>query len=256
MTSFARNTVLLGVNIDHAATLRQSRYREEAATCGGFVEPDPVFVALLAEDAGADGITAHLREDRRHIQERDILRLRESLRTRLNLEMACEESIVEFALKVKPDSVCLVPEKRAEVSTEGGLDVAGQRQRIASIVERMRAAGIATSLFIDPAPEQVDAAAACGAPWVELHTGAFANAYYDAPRRDAELLRLCRAAEQAANLDLTVNAGHGINYVNIREVLTIPHLHELNIGHSILSRALLHGIGAAVREMKARLRGE
>jgi pyridoxine 5-phosphate synthase len=250
----ATRNILLGVNIDHAATLRQSRYRDAPATCGGFVEPDPVFVALLAEDAGADGITAHLREDRRHLQERDAQRLREAIRTRLNLEMACDETIVHFALQLRPDSVCLVPEKRAEVSTEGGLDVAGQRDRIASIVARMSAAGIATSLFIDPDPAQITAAAATGAPWVELHTGAFANAYYDAPRRDAELARLRRAAEQAVNLDLVVNAGHGINYVNIREVLTIPHLHELNIGHSILSRALLHGIGPAVREMKTHLR--
>ncbi|MDR2844510.1 MAG: pyridoxine 5'-phosphate synthase [Puniceicoccales bacterium] len=249
----AHTNILLGVNIDHAATLRQARYREADRTCGQFVEPDPVAIALAAEQAGADGITAHLREDRRHIQERDILRLRECIQTRLNLEMACDEAIVEFALKLRPDSVCLVPENRREVSTEGGLDVVALGKRVAGIVARMSDAGIVTSLFIDPEPAQIAAAAAARAPWVELHTGAFANACYEPARRDAELLRLCRAADQAAQLDLTVNAGHGINYVNIRQIVAIPHLHELNIGHSILSRALLHGIGDAVRAMKAHL---
>lgn len=252
----AFDPILLGVNIDHSATLRQARYREADRTCGQFVEPDPVTIALLAEQAGADGITVHLREDRRHIQERDVLRLREAMQTRLNFEMACDDSTVEFALKLRPASVCLVPEKRQEVSTEGGLDVVGQRKRITTIAEKMTAAGIQTSLFIDPDPAQIDAALATSAPWIELHTGAFANAYYDAPRREEEILRLRRAAEQAAQSGLTVNAGHGINYVNIREVLTIPHLHELNIGHSILSRALLYGIGEAVHTMKSRLRGE
>lgn len=247
--------VLLGVNIDHAATLRQARYREAGRTCGQFVEPDPVAVALLAEQAGADGITVHLREDRRHMQERDIVRLRECIQTRLNLEMACDESIVKFALGLRPDSVCIVPEKREEVSTEGGLDLVAQQGRIREIVARMNGAGIATSVFIAPDPAQIAAAAAVGAPWVELHTGAFANAYYDAPARAMELARLRRAAEHAAQLDLVVNAGHGINYVNIREVLALPHLHELNIGHAILARALLCGIDGAVREMRARLRG-
>jgi pyridoxine 5-phosphate synthase len=247
------NAILLGLNIDHAATLRQARYRETPRCAGQLVEPDPVFLAQLAEQAGADGITAHLREDRRHIQDADIRRLREVLQTRLNLEMSCDESIVALALATRPDSVCLVPENRREVSTEGGLDVAAQRQRIAGIVSRMSAAGIATSLFIDPEPAQVEAAAATGAPRVELHTGAFANACYAPPKRAAELLRLCRAAELAKNLDLTVNAGHGINYVNIREIVTIPHLHELNIGHSILSRAVYFGIAGAVREMKQKI---
>ncbi|MDR1498557.1 MAG: pyridoxine 5'-phosphate synthase [Puniceicoccales bacterium] len=252
----ARATVLLGVNIDHAATLRQARYRETPHTHGGFVEPDPVFVALLAEQAGADSITAHLREDRRHMRDDDLRRLRESIQTRLNLEMACHDAIARFALALRPDSVCLVPENRSEVTTEGGLDVVADFDRVSDIVARMSAAGIATSLFIDPNPEQVAAAAAARAQLVELHTGAFANAFYDNLRREAELLRLRRAAEQAANLDLAVNAGHGINYVNIRDVLTIPHLNELNIGHAILSRALLNGIGEAVSAMKARLRGE
>ncbi len=248
--------IFLGVNIDHAATLRQARYREMPRTCGQFIEPDPVELALLAERAGADGITVHLREDRRHIQERDVWRLRETIRTRLNLETACAPECIEFALKLVPESVCLVPEKRQEVSTEGGLDVAGQRETIKAIVARMTNAGIQTSLFIDPSPEQIDAAAAVGAPWIELHTGAFANAFYEPEKRDAELLRLRRAAEHAAQLGLTVNAGHGINYVNIAEVITIPHLHELNIGHSILSRALLTGIAEAVATMKLKMRGE
>ncbi|MDR2982818.1 MAG: pyridoxine 5'-phosphate synthase, partial [Puniceicoccales bacterium] len=204
--------------------------------------------------AGADGITIHLREDRRHIQERDVWRIRESIQTRMNLEMACELAIVELALKIRPDSVCLVPEKRQEVSTEGGLDIVAQRERIAELVARMTEAGIKTSLFIDPDAHQIETAAAIAAPWIELHTGAFANAYYDITRKDQELLRLRRAAEQASQLGLTVNAGHGINYVNIGEIMTVPHLHELNIGHSILSRSILHGIAEAVSTMKARMR--
>lgn len=245
--------VLLGVNIDHAATLRQARYRENNRSCGQFTEPDPVFVALLAEQAGADSITAHLREDRRHIQDADIRRLRESIQTRLNLEMACSEEIAKIALEVRPDSVCLVPENRREVSTEGGLDVAAQHERVADIVARMDDAGVLTSLFIDPDLGQIEAAARAGAPCVELHTGAFANAYYEPVRRAAELLRLCRAAEHAKNLDLIVNAGHGINYINIRDIMAVPHLFELNIGHSILSRAVLSGIPEAVREMKRKI---
>ena len=249
----SRKSVLLGVNIDHVATLRQARYREAGHTCGGFVEPDPVFLALLAEQAGADGITAHLREDRRHLQERDAWRLRESIQTRLNLEMACDENMVAFALELKPDSVCLVPENRREISTEGGLDVATQQASITSIVSRMNDAGIVASLFIDPDFAQIEAAAITRAPCIELHTGAFANAYPDRSSRKTELARLCRAAEHAKNLDLEVNAGHGINYVNIADVLTIPHLSELNIGHSILSRAMLHGITEAVQTMKVRM---
>jgi pyridoxine 5-phosphate synthase len=244
--------LFLGVNIDHCATVRQARYRQAPATVGGAVEPDPVALAVLAERAGADGITIHLREDRRHIQERDVWRTRETITTRLNLEMACTPWMIDFALKLKPDSVCLVPESREEITTEGGLDVVGQRERVRACVEAMTAAGISTSLFIDPDEAAIEASAAVKAPWVELHTGAYAHAYYG-PRRDAEFQRLRLGAVRAHDLGLTVNAGHGINYVNIAEVRTLPHLHELNIGHSIVSRALFTGIEEAVREMKARM---
>jgi pyridoxine 5-phosphate synthase len=244
--------LLLGVNIDHCATVRQARYRQAPATVGGAVEPDPVTLAVLAERAGADGITIHLREDRRHIQERDVWRTRETIATRLNLEMACTPWMIDFALKLKPDSVCLVPESREEITTEGGLDVVGQRERVRACVEAMSAAGIVTSLFIDPNDAAIEASAAVKAPWVELHTGAYANAYYG-DRRASEFQRLRLGAVRAHDLGLTVNAGHGINYVNIAEVRTLPHLHELNIGHSLISRALFTGIEEAVREMKVRM---
>ncbi|MBM3854819.1 MAG: pyridoxine 5'-phosphate synthase [Verrucomicrobia bacterium] len=244
--------ILLGVNIDHCATVRQARYREAGATCGGAIEPDPVAFALLAERAGADGITVHLREDARHIQERDVWRLRESIGTRLNLEMACTPAMTAFALRLKPDSVCLVPENRTEVTTEGGLDVIGNRERVRVCLEAMSAAAIKTSLFIDPDDPQIELSAKLGAPWVELHTGAYANAC-PTPRRSAELQRLRLGAVRAHDLGLVVNAGHGINYVNIAEVRTLPHLHELNIGHSIVSRALFTGVEEAVRELKRRM---
>ena len=244
--------LLLGVNIDHCATLRQARYRQAGATTGGNIEPDPVALALLCERAGAEGITVHLREDRRHIQDRDVLRLRESIVTRLNLEMACTTAMTEFALKLKPESVCLVPESREEITTEGGLDVVKYRDKVARVTDAMNEAGIKTSLFIDADEHQIALAAKLRAPWIELHTGAYANAYHG-PDRAAELKRLTVGAAQAHALGLVVNAGHGINYVNIPEVRTIPHLHELNIGHSIISRALFTGIEEAVREMKARM---
>jgi pyridoxine 5-phosphate synthase len=244
--------ILLGVNIDHCATVRQARYRQADTTVGGAVEPDPVTLAILSERAGADGITVHLREDRRHIQERDVWRLRESISTRLNLEMACTPAMIDFALKLKPDSVCLVPESREEVTTEGGLDVVSNRDRVKACVDAMNAAGIKTSLFIDPEEPQIELAARLLAPWIELHTGAYANAYYT-PRRASELKRLMVGATLAKDRGLVVNAGHGINYVNIPEVRTIPHLHELNIGHSIISRALFTGIEEAVREMRSRM---
>lgn len=244
--------ILLGVNIDHCATLRQARYREAGATTGGAVEPDPVTFALISERAGADGITVHLREDRRHIQERDVWRLRESIATRLNLEMACNPAMTEFALKLQPEFVCLVPESREEVTTEGGLDVVGNRDRVRACIEAMNGAGIKTSLFIDPDEPQIELSAKLGAPFVELHTGAYANACYT-PRRGAEFQRLRLGAVRAHDLGLVVNAGHGINYVNIAEVRTLPHLHELNIGHSIVSRGLFTGVEEAVREMKARM---
>jgi pyridoxine 5-phosphate synthase len=244
--------ILLGVNIDHCATVRQARYRQAAATAGGAIEPDPVAFALLAEQAGADGITVHLREDRRHIQERDVWRLRESIATRLNFEMSCTPAMVEFALHLKPESVCLVPESREEVTTEGGLDVVKNRDRVKACIDAMNAAGIATSLFIDPVAAQIELGAQLGAPWIELHTGAYANAYHGAGRA-AEFARLESGTRLGLQCGLTVNAGHGINYVNIAEVRTLSGLHELNIGHSIVSRALFTGVGEAVREMKARM---
>ncbi len=244
--------ILLGVNIDHGATLRQARYRDAAGAPGGAVEPDPVLLAERAERAGADGITVHLREDRRHIQDRDVWRLRETMSTKLNLEMACTQAMIVLALKLRPQAVCVVPENRTEVTTEGGLDVAGGEQKIRACVAAMKAAGIEASLFIDPDERQIELSARVGAPVVELHTGAYANAY-GTQRRGAEFQRLRLGAVQAHQLGLKVNAGHGINYVNIAEVRTIPHLNELNIGHSILCRALFTGIEEAVREMKARM---
>jgi pyridoxine 5-phosphate synthase len=244
--------ILLGVNIDHCATLRQARYRDATPAAGGFVEPDPVTLAVLSERAGADGITVHLREDRRHIQEHDVWRLRETIGTRLNLEMACTPEMTAFALKLKPEFVCIVPENRREVTTEGGLDVVGLRERVGPCVAAMNAAGIKASLFIDPDEPQIELSAKLGAPFVELHTGAYAHAY-PTPRRAQEFQRLRLGCVRAHDLGLTVNAGHGINYVNIAEVRTLPHLHELNIGHSIMSRALFTGIEEAVREMKTRM---
>ena len=245
--------LLLGLNIDHCATLRQARYRQMEATCGGTIEPDPVALASLAERAGADGITVHLREDRRHIQERDVWRLRENVTTKLNFEMACTPAMTEFALKLKPHSVCLVPESREEVTTEGGLDVVRNRARVETTVDAMNAAGIKTSLFIGPDESQIQLAAELGAPWIELHTGAYASSDGNPTLRAQEFHRLRLGAVQAHELRLVVNAGHGINYVNIAEIRTLPHLHELNIGHSIISRALFTGIEESVREMKRRM---
>lgn len=242
--------ILLGVNVDHCATLRQARYRSHALDYGDEVEPDPLVFALACEAAGADGITMHLREDRRHVQDSDVARVREQMRTRLNFEMACTPEMVAIALQLKPHSVCLVPESREEITTEGGLDVVGQMQRVGEVVAAMTEAGIATSLFIDPDPAQIEASAELKSPWIELHTGAYANAYHHAGRA-RELENLRAGAERAHALGLTVNAGHGINYANIAEVVTLAHVHELNIGHSILSRALFVGVEKAVKEMKA-----
>ena len=249
MTSPAQK-ILLGLNVDHCATLRQARYREHVLNHGDEVEPDCVEFALLCEKAGADGITMHLREDRRHVQDEDVQRARAQIATRLNLEMACTPEMIEYALKLKPDSVCLVPESREEVTTEGGLDVVGQKSRVAEVVQAMTEAGIVTSLFIDPDAAQIECAAELKSPWIELHTGAYANAYFHEGRQ-RELDNLINGAELAHGLGLTVNAGHGINYVNIAEVVTIPYLHELNIGHSVICRALFVGIEQAVREMNA-----
>lgn len=227
----------LGVNVDHVATLRQARLA---------AEPDPVAAALLCEQAGAWGITAHLREDRRHINDRDLAVLAAKVR-RLNMEMAVTDEMLGIALKLKPHSSCLVPEKRAELTTEGGLDVAGQPERVGRAVRELKAAGIIVSLFIDPEAGQIGAAAAAGADYIELHTGSYANAGGAAKRR--ELDRLIAGAELADTLGLKVNAGHGIDYVNIAGIMEIPHLHELNIGHSIVARSIAVGIGTAVREM-------
>ncbi len=235
----------LGVNIDHVATLRQARYREDPDNFNA--EPDPVEAALAAERAGASGITAHLREDRRHVQDRDIVRLRESVRTKLNLEMGISPEIVRIALEILPQDVCLVPEHRREVTTEGGLDCAGQLAELRPIVAKLRGRDIRVSLFIDPDEAQIDAAAVLGAEFVELHTGAYANA--SGAAREAELTRLRAGATRAQAKGLRVNAGHGLNYVNILPILALPGLEELNIGHSIVSRAVAVGIEAAVREM-------
>lgn len=231
--------ILLGVNIDHIATLRQAR---------GTRYPDPVQAAYLAEEAGADGITVHLREDRRHIQERDVLLLADVLNTRMNLEMAVTEDMIALAERVRPDHVCLVPEKREELTTEGGLDVIGGRERIANACERLSAAGCEVSLFIDPEPEQIRAALEVGAPVVELHTGAYAEARGSAIRIEHE--RIAAAAELACELGLIVNAGHGLHYHNVEAIAAIPGLNELNIGHAIIARALFVGLKEAVAEMK------
>ena len=236
----------LGVNIDHVATLRQARYRETPESPNA--EPDPVAAALVAEKAGAVGITAHLREDRRHIQDRDIFELRERITTKLNLEMGLSEDIVQIALRVKPHDVCLVPENRQEVTTEGGLDCAGQMDRLRVIVTRLQEAGARVSLFIDPEEHQLRAAAALRAEFVELHTGAYENALGVA--RDRELDKLCQGAQLALALGLRVNAGHGLNYENTSAILALPGLEELNIGHSIISRAVSVGLHQAVSEMR------
>ena len=247
------STIRLGVNIDHCATVRQARYRDYSRTCGQMVEPDPIALAMLAEHAGADGITVHLREDCRHIQVTDVERLRQSMQTRLNLEMAATEEMLAFALRIRPDSICLVPESREEITTEGGLDVCKNAPRIQEIITAMTKAGIATSLFVDPDPKQIEKAAELESPFIELHTGALANGFYDLVTREKEWKNLCDGAELAHSLGITVNGGHGINYINVDTVCTLPHLHELNIGHSILSRSLFYGIEDAVREMKSHL---
>lgn len=234
----------LGVNIDHVATLREARYRGR-----GRGEPDPVEAALQCEAAGAHGITVHLREDRRHIQDRDVWKLRELVKTRLNLEMANAEEIVAIALKLKPEIVCLVPERRQEVTTEGGLDVAGHLAPLTETRKRMNDAGVDVSMFIAPEPRQIEAAARAGSQFIELHTGAFAEAFAEDPKNEPELQRLIDGAGQAHSLGLKVNAGHGLNYQNLTALYRVPHLVELNIGHSIISRAVLVGIKKAVKDM-------
>lgn len=231
----------LGINLDHVATLRQARRT---------VEPDPVQLALLAELGGADGITVHLREDRRHVQDRDVALLRQSVRTRLNLEMAATAEMVATALQLKPQQVTLVPERREEITTEGGLDVVQQLQPLREAAGRLQAAGIGVSLFVDPAISQLKACRATGARWVELHTGAYANA----PDPAEELQRLVAGARMAMAMGLRVNAGHGLTYQNVEPVAAIPGMEELNIGHTIVARAVAVGLQQAVQDMKALIR--
>jgi pyridoxine 5-phosphate synthase len=235
----------LGVNIDHIATIRQARRT---------VEPDPVAAAVLAELGGADGITAHLREDRRHIQDRDVRLLRQTVRTHLNLEMAPTDEMVAIALDIKPDYVTLVPEKREEVTTEGGLDVASQIGRLGEMVDKLQTAGIPVSMFIDADKAQIEASVKIKARFIELHTGQYAEAA-DEASREKELAVLAKGCEQAIALGLRVNAGHGLTYWNVYPVACLPGMEELNIGHTIISRAALVGIERAVREMKQAMRG-
>jgi pyridoxine 5-phosphate synthase len=230
----------LGVNIDHVATVRQARRTNE---------PDPVWAAALAEMGGADGITLHLREDRRHISDRDLRVLRQTVTVKLNLEMACEAEVLAVACEVKPDQATLVPEKRQEITTEGGLDICGQRDRVAAAVNRLREAGVSVSLFLDPDPRQIEEAARIGADAVELHTGQYALAAPGAAQ-DKELECVKKAGELVRRAGLTLHAGHGLTYRNVRPIATIEGMHELNIGHSIVARAIMVGFAEAVREMK------
>ena len=232
-------SIALGVNIDHVATLRQARRIDY---------PDPIHAALLAEQSGADSITLHLREDRPHIQDRDVHIMRDALQTRMNLEMAVTEEMLGIAVKVKPQDCCLVPESREEVTTEGGLDVAGQSVRIAEACRTLAQSGIRVSLFIDPDTAQIHAARRAGAPVIELHTGTYANVQGAA--RALELDRVRAAAALAASLGITVNAGHGLNYHNVQPIAAIPEIVELNIGHAIVARAVFDGLAKAVRDMK------
>ncbi len=235
----ANGWIALGVNIDHVATLRQAR---------GTRYPDPVYAALMAEQAGADSITLHLREDRRHIQDQDLHAIRAVIQTRMNLEMAVTDEMLAIAERVRPEDCCLVPEKRTELTTEGGLNVAVQLERVRDACSQLASRNIRASLFIDPDLRQLDAAARTGAPVVELHTGAYAEA--SGPERAEQLHRLQQAARHAGGLGLTVHAGHGLHYHNVQPVASLPEIVELNIGHAIIARAVFHGLAAAVSEMK------
>ena len=231
----------LGVNIDHVATVRQARRTNE---------PDPVWAATLAQLGGADGITLHLREDRRHIQDRDLRILRETVTVKLNLELACHADVVAIACQTRPDQVTLVPEKREEVTTEGGLDIVSHRDRVTETINRLRDAGILVSLFLDPDERQIAAAAGLGAQAIELHTGAYAEATGDERKQAAEMATLRRASQQVLDLGMTLHSGHGLTYRNVRPVAAIAGMSELNIGHSIVARAIMVGFEQAVREMK------
>lgn len=236
--------ILLGVNIDHIATLRNAR---------GTTYPDPVQAAFVAEQAGADGITIHLREDRRHITDRDLMLISQTVQTRLNLEMAVTEEMIEIACQTQPDFCCLVPEKRQEVTTEGGLDVVANEEKIADAIKRLSLAGIKVSLFIDPDHEQINAADRVGAPFIEIHTGAYADAE-DEMAQEKEFVRIRDAVTYAASKGLKVNAGHGLHYHNVQRIAALPELHELNIGHAIIGRAVFSGLAPAVEEMKRLMR--
>lgn len=232
--------LLLGVNIDHIATLRNAR-----GTC----YPEPAHLAAIAETAGADGITIHLREDRRHINDRDVAVLTQTLQTRMNLEMAVTDEMIDIAIKTKPVFVCLVPEKREELTTEGGLDVAGNFDHVTNAVKRLNSANIQVSLFIDPTEKQIDAAIKTGAAYIELHTGAYADAENET-LENSELARIATAATYAHNAGIKVNAGHGLNYHNVKPIAALPEIIELNIGHAIVARAVIDGFSVAVSEMK------
>ncbi len=235
---------LLGVNIDHVATLRQAR---------GTTYPDPVNAALICEQAGAEGITLHLREDRRHIQDDDVRRMRPALKTRMNLELAVTDEMIAFAKEIKPQHVCFVPEKPQEVTTEGGLDVVGNFDAVKAATQELEAIGCDVSLFIDADFAQIDAAVACGAPTIEIHTGAYADA--ETPEaQQAELERIVKGAEYAASKGLVVNAGHGLNLDNVTPIAAIPQIHELNIGHSLIADAVFVGLAQAVQQMKAAIK--
>ncbi|AOT09184.1 pyridoxine 5'-phosphate synthase [Pseudoalteromonas luteoviolacea] len=232
--------ILLGVNVDHIATLRQAR---------GTSYPDPAHAAAVAEHAGADGITIHLREDRRHIQDRDVYVMAKTIQTRMNLEIAVTDEMLDIACEVKPEYVCLVPEKREELTTEGGLDVIGNQQKVAEAVEKLSAAGIKVSLFIDADKAQIDAAKATNAPYIEIHTGAYADAKSDS-EQDAELERIREGVQYADSIGIIVNAGHGLHYHNVKPIAQMPEIYELNIGHAIIARAAIDGLEKAVRDMK------
>ncbi|NHB93200.1 pyridoxine 5'-phosphate synthase [Photorhabdus cinerea] len=236
--------VLLGVNIDHIATVRNAR---------GTNYPDPVQAAFIAEQAGADGITIHLREDRRHITDRDVELLSQTIQTRMNLEMAVTDEMVDIACRIKPEFCCLVPEKRQEVTTEGGLDVVGQKDKVMAAVKRLSEAGILVSLFIDADHQQIDAAREVGAPFIEIHTGAYADAENEI-EQEKEFQRIKKAATYAAGIGLTVNAGHGLTYHNVQRIAALPEIYELNIGHAIIGRAVFSGLTAAVADMKTQMR--